>query len=79
VGYLLQGRQEVEEDLECASVTEEEVAKIIKAAGFEWNRTRGDMASYLRIVIRLTEEKVRANYIKETNNAKVSQSALRNL
>lgn len=40
-------------------MSEEEIKKIIEAAGKEWSYGRGDMNSYLRIIIRLTAEKVR--------------------
>lgn len=43
-------------------MTEQEAVELIQKAGSEWQRTRGDMKSYLRTVIRLTEEKVRADY-----------------
>lgn len=48
-------------------MTEEEVKKIIEAAGKEWSYGRGDMNSYLRIIIRLTVEKVRADVLKGKN------------
>lgn len=46
-------------------MTEEEIKKIIEAAGKEWSYGRGDMNSYLRIIIRITEEKIRADCAKE--------------
>lgn len=43
-------------------MTDEE---IIQKAGSEWQRTRGDMNSYLRIIIRLTREQAREECIKK--------------